>query len=463
MTRKFHVVTFGCQMNDFDSQRIRGLLASRGFEAEDDPARADLIVLNTCSIRDKAEHKVYSQIGVFRKYKRERPEVLIGVAGCMAQEHGEDLLRQVPEIDLVVGPQNVFRLPGLVRELTEARARGSAGARRVAVEERELVQPIEHDTVARSSPVKAYVTVMEGCDYLCSFCIVPYVRGREKCRAPEDIEAEVRWLCERGWREVVLLGQTVNKYRHGETSFAGLLRRLDRTPGLARLRFTSPHPVDFTPELIQTMAGLESVCEHVHVPVQSGSSRILKKMRRRYTRGEYLDRIGLIRGHMPEAAISTDIIVGFPGETEDEMQETLSLIEEVRYDHVFAFCYNERPGTGAAHMHDDVPEEVKRRRLNELFALQLPIGRSRNERLLGTVHEVLVEGPSGREAGQLTGRTRTNKAVNFHAPDALVGDLLEVRLTEATAHSFRAEPVRLVDRPQVAPASTSLPELVQIL
>jgi tRNA-2-methylthio-N6-dimethylallyladenosine synthase len=458
-------------MNDFDSQRIRGLLQSRGFVGEEDPAQADIIVLNTCSIRDKAEQKVYSQIGVFRKYKRERPELILGVAGCMAQEHGEELLRQVPEIDLVVGPQSLYRMPELIQGAIEGRRRS------VSIEENELVQPIEYETVVRPSQVKAYVTVMEGCDYLCSFCIVPYTRGREKNRAPEDIEREVRWLCGQGWREIVLLGQTVNKYRHGSTGFAQLLRRLDPVPGLERLRFTSPYPTDFTPELIQAMAELRTVCEHFHMPVQSGSSRVLKKMRRRYSREEYLRRVEQIRQRVPGAALSTDVIVGFPTETEEEFCETLSLIERVGFDQVFAFCYSERPGTGASHLADDVPEAVKRRRLNELFSVQLPIARRRNEALIGTLQEVLVEGPSGREArealhsapgapgspGQMTGRTRTNKIVNFPArpdgPRCSPGDLVQMQILEASAHSLRGELVSVLSAAFARPAA---PDLVQI-
>jgi tRNA-2-methylthio-N6-dimethylallyladenosine synthase len=420
-------------MNDYDSQRIRGLLESRGFQSEEDPAQADLIVLNTCSIRDKAEHKVYSQIGVFRKFKREKPELLLGVAGCMAQEHGEELVRQNPEIDLVVGPQNVYR----IGELVEAAFAGRRGE--VAIEERAFVQPIEYQNVARSSRIKAYVTVMEGCDYLCSFCIVPYVRGREKNRDPVEICEEVRWLCAHGWREVVLLGQTVNKYRHGTTDFAELLRRLEPTPGLRRIRFTSPYPLDFTTPLIEAMAQLPSVCEHVHIPAQSGSTRVLHKMRRRYSREEFLEKIAQIRAAMPEVALSTDLIAGFPSETESEFQETLSLLEEVRFDHIFAFAYSERPGTGAARLEDDVPEAVKRRRLNEIFALQLPIAKARNEALVGTVQEVLVEGTSVRDAAELTGRTRTNKIVNFSGAVCAPGDVVQVRILEASSHSLHGE------------------------
>lgn len=452
MARKFHVVTYGCQMNDFDSQRIRGLLESRGFQSEEDPGLADLIVLNTCSIRDKAEHKVFSQIGVFRQYKRERPDLVLGVAGCMAQEHGEDLVRQIPEIDLVVGPQNVYRIAELVEE-------AFAGRRHeVAIEEQRFVQPIEYQSVARSSPFKAYVTVMEGCDYLCSFCIVPYVRGREKNRDPEEIREEVRWLCSRGWREVVLLGQTVNKYRHGATGFAELLRLLAPTPGLRRLRFTSPYPLDFTPELLEAMAELPQVCEHVHMPVQSGSTRVLQKMRRRYSREEFLEKVGQVRAALPGAALSTDVIVGFPTETETEFQETLSLLEQVRFDHLYGFAYSERPGTGAALMPDDVPEAVKRRRLNELFATQAPISNALNADLLGTVQEVLVEGPSQRDAAVLTGRTRTNKVVAFAAGGCEAGDLVRLLISEASGSSLRGVLMSVIE-PFV---STSAAGLVQI-
>ncbi len=437
MRVKFHLVTFGCQMNDFDSQRMSGLLTARGYIAESDPSKADVILLNTCSIREKAEHKVFSQLGRFLKFKARNPRLVLGIAGCMAQEHGRSLLRQVPELDLVVGTHNAYRVPELVEEVRSGRGK------QVETGERDLVQPIEYESVARSSPVKAWVTIMEGCDYLCSFCIVPYVRGRERNRTPEEIVEEVRWLCGNGWREICLLGQTVNKYRYGDVTFAELLRRLDGVEGLERLRFASPHPNDFDEELAWTMAELGTVCEHVHAPVQSGSTRVLRKMRRKYGREDYLEKVAMIRRAMPEVALSTDIIVGFPSETEAEFRETLSLLEEVEFDHVFAFQYSEREGTGASRLADDLPEAEKRARLHRLFALQEKIGKRRNEALVGRVMEVLVEGPSVRDPRQLTGRTRQNKIVNFEGGSA-VGDLVRVRLTRAAAHSFRGELVDLV-------------------
>jgi tRNA-2-methylthio-N6-dimethylallyladenosine synthase len=430
---KLHVITYGCQMNEYDSERVVGLLREQRYELTENAADADLILVNTCAIREKAEDKVFSKLGELRALKRERPELVLGVMGCMAQLQQGTVQKRAPYVDLVFGSPAVAR----VGELVE----------RVRRERRPLMDIAEAPLVkitARppsASQVKAYVTVMEGCEKHCTFCVVPRTRGRERSHPPEAIVAEVRGLVAAGCREVTLLGQTVNAYGRDltpPTDLAELFRRVNDVEGLARIRFTTSNPYNLTPKLIAAMRDVPKVCEWFHLPLQSGSDRVLARMNRGYTRAEYLDLIAALRDAVPELALSTDLIVGFPGETEAEFEATLEMVERVQYDNVFAFRYSRRPGTPAAEMADQIAEDEKARRNARLLAVVERVTTARSTRLAGQVVEVLVEGASRRNRGELSGRTRCNRVVNFEGGAAAVGDVVAARVTDVMPHSLRA-------------------------
>jgi len=430
---KLHVITYGCQMNEYDSERVVGLLREQRYELTENAADADLILVNTCAIREKAEDKVFSKLGELRALKRERPELVLGVMGCMAQLQQGTVQKRAPYVDLVFGSPAVAR----VGELVE----------RVRRERRPLMDIAEAPLVkitARppsASQVKAYVTVMEGCEKHCTFCVVPRTRGRERSHPPEAIVAEVRGLVAAGCREVTLLGQTVNAYGRDltpPTDLAELFRRVNDVEGLARIRFTTSNPYNLTPKLIAAMRDVPKVCEWFHLPLQSGSDRVLARMNRGYTRAEYLDLIAALRDAVPELALSTDLIVGFPGETEAEFEATLEMVERVQYDNVFAFRYSRRPGTPAAEMADQIAEDEKARRNARLLAVVERVTTARSARLAGQVVEVLVEGASRRNRGELSGRTRCNRVVNFEGGAAAVGDVVAARVTDVMPHSLRA-------------------------
>lgn len=433
---RYHILTYGCQMNEHDSEVLAGLLETMGYR----PApigEADIILLNTCSIRENAVERVLGKLGELKGLKRRRPDLLLGVCGCLPQQEGqaERLLRQAPHLDLVFGTHNLHELPQLVRQ-----ARLSALP---VVDLWEKAGPVvEHLPVRRPERVKAYVNVSFGCNKMCTYCVVPSTRGRERSRRPEDIEAEVRALANDGCREVMLLGQTVNSYgkdlRDG-TNFASLLRRLDRIDGIERIRYMSSHPRDFSDELIETIASSRAVCEHFHMPVQAGSNRVLRAMHRSYRIERYLELVDRVRRAIPHASITTDIIVGFPGETEADFQETLDVVRRVRFDSAYTFIYSPRPGTPAASFPDQVPEPVKRERLQRLMGLQDAISREINEGLVGQVCEVLIEGPSKKDPRMLSGRTRTFKLVNFPGDAAAVGRLARVRITGAKTFALTGE------------------------
>jgi len=398
---KLHVITYGCQMNEYDSERVAGLLREQRYELTENAADADLILVNTCAIREKAEDKVFSKLGELRALKRERPELVLGVMGCMAQLQQGTVQKRAPYVDLVFGSPAVAR----VGELVE----------RVRRERRPLMDTAEAPLVkitARppsASRLKAYVTVMEGCEKHCTFCVVPRTRGRERSHPPEAIVAEVRGLVADGCREVTLLGQTVNAYGRDltpPTDLAELFRRVNDVEGLARIRFTTSNPYNLTPKLIAAMRDVPKVCEWFHLPLQSGSDRVLARMNRGYTRAEYLDLIAALRDAVPELALSTDLIVGFPGETEADFEATLEMVARVQYDNVFAFRYSRRPGTPAAEMADQIAEDEKARRNARLLAVVERVTAARSARLAGQVVEVLVEGASRRNPGELSGRTR---------------------------------------------------------
>jgi len=439
MPKKFYIQTYGCQMNQYDSERIARVLRRSGYIQTERIDTADLLLLNTCSVRDKAEQKVYSALGSWKEFKDYRDGVIIGVGGCVAQQEGENLLRRIPHLDIVFGTHNIHKLPELVEQAESARARPVEVA--FYRDPGYMEDLAEGD--ARVHGAKAYVTIMQGCNKVCSFCIVPHVRGREVSRPSARIIAEIEALVAQGVKEVMLLGQNVNSYGKlsaGELSFAELLRRVDAVEGLQRIRFTTSHPQDLSPELIEAFATCRNLCEHLHLPVQSGSDTVLQRMRRGYSRDEYLARIDALRRRCPQVALSTDVIVGFPGESDDEFGDTLELLRRVEYDELFSFTYSPRPQTVSAKLYeDDVDPSVKKERLKSVQDLQQAISLKKNRRRVGDVEEILLEGPAKLKSGRLMGRTRSNRIVNVGAPESLVGQTVKVRIVSATANSLLGE------------------------
>ncbi len=432
--RKLKIVTFGCQANELDSARIVGLLARDGYSLTEEDGDADLIILNGCSIRDKAEQKLYSRLGTLRALKDRQPGLRLGVAGCLGQREGEALLRRFPYLDLVVG--NGEHLAEIPRLLSAAAIRPSA----VASEPTGLFP--SNVEVHRDSRFRAWVGIMEGCDNFCSFCVVPHTRGRERSRPPAEILREVADLRDRGYREITLLGQTVNSYGlklSPPVSFAALLCEIDRVVGRdVRVRFTTSHPKDVTAELAKAMATSPSVCPHMHLPVQSGSSRTLARMERTYTREEYLEKVRLLTSAVPELSLTTDIIVGFPGETDEDFAETLSLMREVNFDASFAFKFSPRPGTPAADFPDQMPDSVRAERLAAVLSLQDELSLQKNRGWIGRQVEVLVDRAlSKRESGLAAGRTRQNKIIHFGGGEVEEGSLANVQITDATSHHVK--------------------------
>lgn len=420
-------------MNDLDSKKIAGNLYRMGMEPASDVLEADVIILNTCSVRDRAVQKVYTRLGEIKRHKAARKDVVVGVVGCMAQLEGEKILKRAPFVNLLAGPQKGHRMGTLV-EL-------SRNSTQPVVDMRtdEEPGPLETTDILRDNARSASVTISEGCSRQCAFCVVPLARGKERARQSADILGEVADLASKGYVEIMLLGQTVNSYRDGaerRVNFAELLRRISGIEGIRRIRFTSPHPTDFSDELLEVMVSYPAVCNHIHLPVQSGSNRILRAMRRGYTRESYLETIRKIHGAKRSIAISTDIIVGFPGEAESDFQDTLTLLDAVQYDSTFSFKYSPRPFTAALSFPDDVPEEEKKRRLNELQQKQKLIQYDRNRAYLGRKVEVLVEG-NARSRLRLTGRLTNNKIVNFDGPDALIGQFVTVEIAGFSPNSLK--------------------------
>ena len=447
MKKKLYIQTYGCQMNQYDSERIAQVMAREGYDRTDRIDAADLILLNTCSVRDKAEHKVYSALGSWKEFKNYRDGVIIGVGGCVAQQEGERLLRRAPHLDLVFGTHNIHKLPQMIGQVQAAHLRPVETAFY-----RDPAYMEDADGRTQVQGAKAFVTVMQGCNKVCSFCIVPHVRGREVSRPSAKIIAEVEALVARGVIEVMFLGQNVNSYGKltpGELTFAELLRRADAIDGLERIRFTTSHPQDLSPELTEAFADLTHLCEHLHLPVQSGSDAVLARMRRGYTREEYLERLRRLRGRRPEVALSTDIIVGFPGETDAEFEATLEMLEQVEYDEIYSFIYSPRPQTVSAKIYDDdISADLKKERLEKVQALQKAISLKKNRQRIGDLEEVLIDGPSKLKSGQVMGRTRGNRIVNVNGPDSLIGRLAPVRITGATATSLIGE--LLWDKPMAS-------------
>jgi len=432
---KLHLITYGCQMNEYDSERVAGLLKQERYELTDRPEDADLILVNTCSIREKAEDKVFSQLGALKQLKRRRPDLTIGVMGCMAQLQKGRIQERAPHVDLVFGSPAIARVGALVE-----RARARRGPV-LETGEGALVK-----ITARpegGSRLKAFVTVMEGCEKYCTFCVVPTTRGRERSHAPEVIVDEIGGLVAAGCREVTLLGQTVNAYGRDlspPTDLAALLERVDDIDGLERIRFTTSNPYNLTPRLIRAIRDVPKVCEYLHLPLQSGSDRVLERMNRGYTRARYLELIAELQETVPDLALSTDLIVGFPGETEEDFGKTMEMVERVGYDNVFAFRYSRRPGTPAAEMPDQVPEEVKAERNTRLLEVTTRVAAARSRRLEGRTLPVLVDGASRKDPREAAGRTRCNRVVNFDTGGRdLLGRVVDVRIARALPHSLRGE------------------------
>jgi len=434
--RRVYVRTFGCQMNVHDSEQAAFLLAENGFGCTEDPRRADIILLNTCSIREKAEQKAFSQLGRYASLKRSKPALILGVMGCISQQRGDRILDRIPEVDLIVGTHNIDRLPELIG--------------RIEKERKKISETVFRDCVAslgirarpKNGAVGAFVTIMQGCDNYCAYCVVPYVRGSEKSRQIDDIVGEVRFLAGSGVKEVTLLGQNVNSYGRtfeNGTNFPALIRAVADVGGIERIRFTTSHPKDLSDDLVGCFGAVEKLCGHIHLPVQSGSDRILERMNRGYAAADYREKVRKIRGAVPDIAVTSDIIVGFPGETEEDFQKTLTLMEAVKFDGLFSFLYSEREGTAAVSLSGKVEEAVKRERLRRLQELQGRHTAERNGRLKGKRMKVLVEGRSKNSPHDMTGRTTCNRIVNFPGGIDLIGETVVTEIREAYPHSLRGE------------------------
>jgi tRNA-2-methylthio-N6-dimethylallyladenosine synthase len=431
---RYHVTTFGCQMNEHDSERMRGMLDAIGYTEAPDRSGADLILFNTCSIREKADSRFLAHLGEAKALKRERPDRIVGVGGCWAQSVKDELFEQFPFVDVAFGPGQIHRLGEFLTSDSLA-AQGFFE-----------FEGFSGDLPAkRERPFQAWVQISQGCNCVCAYCIVPQTRGRERSRDPQDLVAEVERLTADGVREVTLLGQNVNSYgrdldRSRRVTFAELLAMVDSVDGIERIRYTSPHPKDIREDVVRAHAELRALCEHIHLPLQSGSSRVLKAMRRTYNRERYLDRVAQIREHVPDCALTTDIIVGFPGETEEDFEATLEVVDQVGFDGAFTFIYSPRRGTEAASMPDQVPDEVKRERMGRLVGLVQRRARERAERFVGRTCEVLIEGTSRTDPGRLRGRNRHNKTVNFEGTGA-PGELVDVEIDAATSTTLAGREV----------------------
>jgi len=433
LTRKFYIKTFGCQMNEYDSGKMADVLAARGMQSTEDPATADLIVFNTCSVREKAQEKVFHDLGRIKHLKRERPELLIGVGGCVASQEGAAIVARAPYVDVVFGPQTLHRLPQLLD------ARRASGKPQVDISFPE-VEKFDHLPPAGVQGAAGFVSIMEGCSKYCTFCVVPYTRGEEVSRPLDDVLADVAELAAQGVKEITLLGQNVNAWRNGaDADFALLLEYVSEIPGVERLRYTTSHPREFSSRLIEAHGRLPRLADHVHLPVQSGSDRVLAAMKRGYTALEYKAIVRRLRQQRPDISISSDFIVGFPGETDADFAATLKLIEDVEFDSGFSFLYSARPGTPAADLPDDTPHAVKQQRLQQLQELVEAQASANSRTMVGSVQRVLVTGPARRNPRELAGRTDNNRVINFAGPAQLTGQYVSVTVTAALHHSLRGE------------------------
>ncbi len=442
MAKKLYIQTHGCQMNEYDSKKMGDVLkASHGMELTGNPEHADVLLLNTCSIREKAQEKVFSQLGRWRLIKQKRPNIVIGVGGCVASQEGEALQKRAPYVDMVFGPQTLHRLPQLLEEVQKNRS---------SVIDISFPQIEKFDALPepRAEGPKAYVSIMEGCSNYCTFCIVPYTRGEEISRPLDDIVSEVSALADQGVREVNLLGQNVNAYQgdmeeNGYADLAILIHYIAAIDGIDRIRFTTSHPVEFSDSLIDAYAEIPALVNHLHLPVQSGSNRILARMKRGHTRDDYIEKIQKLRTIRPHISLSSDFIIGFPGETDDDFEKTMELIETIGFDQSFSFIYSRRPGTPAAEIEDNVPMEIKKQRLNRLQATITEMAANISQGMVGSTQTVLVEGVSKKDSLQLRGRTENNRVVNFTAHPNLTGQFVDVLITEALPNSLQGRMVEL--------------------
>lgn len=438
MNKKLYIQTFGCQMNEYDSSRMADLLKqSHGYERTEKPEQADMVLLNTCSVREKAQEKVFSLLGRWRQVKETKKDLVIGVGGCVASQEGDMIFKRAPYVDLVFGPQTLHRLPAMLDQVKQKKTRQVD----VTFPEIEKFDNLPAPTV---DGVKAFVSIMEGCSKYCSFCVVPYTRGTEFSRPLDDVIQEVYSLAQKGVREINLLGQNVNGYRGathngGIVEFAQLLHYVAAVDGIDRIRYTTSHPIDFTDELVEAHQQIPELVSHLHLPVQSGANRILELMKRGYTAAEYIEWIEKLKKARPGISLSSDFIIGFPGESDKDFEDTMNLIHAVGYDHSFSFIYSQRPGTPAADLPDDVPLEVKKERLAILQNRIIQQANIISANMVGTIQTVLVEGPSRKDSAQMSGRTENNRVVNFDAQPHLIGEFVDVRITEALPNSLRAE------------------------
>ncbi|WP_445082179.1 tRNA (N6-isopentenyl adenosine(37)-C2)-methylthiotransferase MiaB [Candidatus Marithrix sp. Canyon 246] len=436
--KKLYIKTFGCQMNEYDSSRmVDALKASHNLELTNDPALADVLLLNTCSIREKAQEKVFSLLGVWRGLKKAKPEMVIGVGGCVASQEGEAIRKRAPYVDLIFGPQTLHRLPKMLTEVQRARK---------PLVDISFPEIEKFDNLPKPSAngVSAFVSIMEGCSHYCTFCVVPYTRGEEFSRPFKDVLAEIAILAEQGIREVNLLGQNVNGYRgnmaNGEIAdLALLIQYIAEIDGIERIRYTTSHPVEFSDSLIEVYAEVPKLVSHLHLPVQSGSDRILSMMKRGHTALEYKHKIRRLREVRPDLSLSSDFIIGFPGESETDFQATMQLIEDIGFDHSFSFIYSQRPGTPASNLPDDIPINIKKQRLTQLQARINEMASVISQSMVGTVQRILVEHPSRKNPQQIAGRTENNRVVNFTADSSLIGTFVNVKITEALPNSLRGE------------------------
>ncbi|WP_213524900.1 tRNA (N6-isopentenyl adenosine(37)-C2)-methylthiotransferase MiaB [Paenibacillus sp. J31TS4] len=442
---KFYMIrTYGCQMNEHDTETMKGMLEMMGYRATEDKQQADVILLNTCAIRENAEDKVFGELGHLKALKAERPSLVLGVCGCMSQEESvvQRISQKHPFVDLIFGTHNIHRLPQLLQE--------AFFSKEMVVEVWSKEGDIIENLPKKREGMRAWVNIMYGCDKFCTYCIVPYTRGKERSRRPQDVLAEVRDLARRGFQEITLLGQNVNAYGKDfedlDYTFGDLMDDISKID-VPRIRFTTSHPRDFDDRLIEVLSRKGNLMEHIHLPVQSGSTEVLKRMSRKYTRERYLELVGKIKRAIPDAILTTDIIVGFPGETEEQFEETLSLVREVQFDSAFTFIYSPREGTPAASMEDNVPAEVKRDRLRRLNDVMAELSRQSNERMQGQVVDVLVEGESKNNPDVLSARTRTNKLVHFRGSRELIGRIVDVKITETQTWLVKGE---LVEQPEGA-------------
>ena len=438
MSRKLFIQTMGCQMNEYDSAKMLDILAeSHGVIKTDKPEEADIILLNTCSIREKAQEKVFSQLGRWRQYKDDNPELLIGVGGCVASQEGADIFERAPYVDIVFGPQTLHRLPEMVEDVM----RNKNPVIDISFPE---IEKFDRLPAARAEGPTAFVSIMEGCSKYCTFCVVPYTRGEEVSRTFDSIINEIVELAEQGVREINLLGQNVNAYRgemhHGETAdLALLIEYVAAIEGIERIRYTTSHPVEFSDRLIEAYAKVPELVNHLHLPVQSGSDRVLSLMKRGHTALEYKSKIRKLRKIRPDISLSSDFIIGFPGETEDDFKATMNLIAEIEFDHSFSFIYSRRPGTPASSFNDDVPLETKKERLSILQARINTMAMEISHGMVGKTEQILIEGYSKKNVNELRGKTENNRTVNFVGPKSLIGEFADVLITKALPNSLRAE------------------------